>query len=627
MTFPLSKTPQISKRPIKAPVRVSFRLAAFSVLCATIAILSGSAAGSAQEPPIRFIDQGNQWTPELRALYYTQDQGSQLIPLVWLKALKQPNGRAFTEDALARYGYLSNPYQTNDTGLPAGFSVANSQQGPMVGVTCAACHTREIVAQGAPIRIDGGPALADFQSFLVDLDAAVQAVLVDDDTFKAFAASALGAEAAKPEAVKALHDAVSLWSRRFHAIVSRSVPKDKPWGPGRLDAISMIYNRLNGLDLGPAPTFMLPDNMAIADAPTRYPFLWNAGKQDKTQWGGWAANGNDSLALARNLGQVMGVFAAFHPDPKTATTPLDRDYLSANSANITGLATVEDVLTRLGPPVWPFPVSKELAERGWEIFNRPASEGGCAECHGIAEGEARPPSPQTWRTVLADAGTDLRQWQIVLRSAKTGALQGAEVQGVVGPLKETDLSLNILKAAVTGTLFQLQAAQAVQAAAAQAPHPDSMTKDATTPHQTADAPSPVMAMTHKDMVMAMRAPEATTKTEEAAPAQQAAAPGTFVYEARVLQGIWAAAPYLHNGSVPTLAELLKPAAERVKQFKVGPAYDTHSVGLASEQRTAFTLTTTGCEDRNSGNSNCGHEYGTQLSPEDKGALLEYLKTL
>ena len=50
-----------------------------------------------------------------------------------------------------------------------------------------------------------------------------------------------------------------------------------------------------------------------------------------------------------------------------------------------------------------------------------------------------------------------------------------------------------------------------------------------------------------------------------------------------MQGIWAAAPYLHNGSVPTLAELLKPPAQRVKQFKIGPAYDTVNVGLAIEQ--------------------------------------------
>jgi hypothetical protein len=95
-----------------------------------------------------------------------------------------------------------------------------------------------------------------------------------------------------------------------------------------------------------------------------------------------------------------------------------------------------------------------------------------------------------------------------------------------------------------------------------------------------------------------------------------------------MQGIWAAAPYLHNGSVPTLAELLKPASERVKAFKIGSNYDTVNVGLAVEQtQFNYTLTTTDCSDRNSGNSRCGHEFGTQLTPEEKKALLEYLKTL
>ena len=95
-----------------------------------------------------------------------------------------------------------------------------------------------------------------------------------------------------------------------------------------------------------------------------------------------------------------------------------------------------------------------------------------------------------------------------------------------------------------------------------------------------------------------------------------------------MQGIWAAAPYLHNGSVPTLAELLKPPAQRVKQFKIGPAYDIINVGLAVEQ-TAFNqaLTTTDCSNLNSGNSNCGHDFGTTLPDSDKKALLEYLKTL
>ena len=106
-----------------------------------------------------------------------------------------------------------------------------------------------------------------------------------------------------------------------------------------------------------------------------------------------------------------------------------------------------------------------------------------------------------------------------------------------------------------------------------------------------------------------------------------ASPAKGSYESRVMQGIWATAPYLHNGSVPTLAELLKPAAQRVKSFKIGSAYDTVNIGLAVEQaQFDYTLTTTDCSDRNSGNSNCGHEFGTQLTDQEKKALLEYLKT-
>jgi hypothetical protein len=102
----------------------------------------------------------------------------------------------------------------------------------------------------------------------------------------------------------------------------------------------------------------------------------------------------------------------------------------------------------------------------------------------------------------------------------------------------------------------------------------------------------------------------------------------IAYESRVLEGIWATAPYLHNGSVPTLADLLKPVLERPATFRVGPAYDPVNLGLAIEQtKFDFTLKTTDCSDQHSGNSRCGHEYGTQLTPSEKKSLLEYLKTL
>ena len=103
----------------------------------------------------------------------------------------------------------------------------------------------------------------------------------------------------------ALLAAVKEWYEPYHTLIERALPKDT-WGPARLDAVSMIFNRLTGLDIGTAPPYLIPDNIKAADAPVRYPFLWNAARQNKTQWLGFAANGNDLLGLARNVGEVYG---------------------------------------------------------------------------------------------------------------------------------------------------------------------------------------------------------------------------------------------------------------------------------------------------------------------------------
>ena len=64
------------------------------------------------------------------------------------------------------------------------------------------------------------------------------------------------------------------------------------------------------------------------------------------------------------------------------------------------------------------------------------------------------------------------------------------------------------------------------------------------------------------------------------------------------------------------------------KFKIGQAYDTANVGLAVDQaQFNYELQTTDCADLNSGNSRCGHEYGTTLPAAEKKALLEYLKQL
>jgi hypothetical protein len=101
-----------------------------------------------------------------------------------------------------------------------------------------------------------------------------------------------------------------------------------------------------------------------------------------------------------------------------------------------------------------------------------------------------------------------------------------------------------------------------------------------------------------------------------------------------LDGLWLRAPYLHNGSVPTLYDLLKPASERPHQFYRGyDVYDPINVGFVSnvprEGRKQYFLFQTHTPDGRPipGNSNQGHEYGTRLSEQERRQLLEYLKTL
>ena len=100
--------------------------------------------------------------------------------------------------------------------------------------------------------------------------------------------------------------------------------------------------------------------------------------------------------------------------------------------------------------------------------------------------------------------------------------------------------------------------------------------------------------------------------------------GTGKYAGRPLTATWAAAPYLHNDSVPTLYHLLQPAAKRPVTFRRGGRdYDPVAVGFREPppDRDAFVFDT-----RLSGNRNIGHEYGTDLVEPDRLDLLEYLKT-
>jgi mono/diheme cytochrome c family protein len=99
------------------------------------------------------------------------------------------------------------------------------------------------------------------------------------------------------------------------------------------------------------------------------------------------------------------------------------------------------------------------------------------------------------------------------------------------------------------------------------------------------------------------------------------------YASVPLEGLWLRGPYLHNGSVPTLADLLQPVDQRPRQFWRG--YDVINrdrVGFDSFSAEAQRVGTV-FDVSKPGNSNAGHTYGTTLPDDQKRALLEYLKTL
>ena len=103
------------------------------------------------------------------------------------------------------------------------------------------------------------------------------------------------------------------------------------------------------------------------------------------------------------------------------------------------------------------------------------------------------------------------------------------------------------------------------------------------------------------------------------------------YKANPAEGMWANAPYLHNGSVPNLYELLLPASQRSKQFYLGREFDPLRVGVDTSAKSGgFLFDTTLL-----GNSNAGHSFengsgqgiiGRLLSDNERWAIVEYLKS-
>ena len=521
-------------------------------------VSSSSSIGSAVA-----VNQGGAWNPTNQAAFYTTDQGSRIMPYQWAKALKLPNGQSFLSQLTSAYGYIPSPVsQSNPEGLPVGFLVANpGTNDQALSITCAACHTRQIQVGGVHLRIDGGPTFANLYALFQGIDLAVGNTLANAEAFDAF-------QAAMQVPAATLRTQLSTWYTPYNTLMSKALPAT-PWGIGRADAVGMIQNRLAGLDLGPlANSHIIASNIAVAAQPVRYPFIWNSGKQDFTQWAGTNANGSSSYALSRNSGEVIGVFGIFYPQADAAVSG-GVDFLAQNSIKYSNLQNIQELVNQIGPPQWPWPVDNALVFQGKALYEK-----NCTSCHGIKQGQPRPGNPDTWATPVQNVQTDSSYYNnFRISTTSSGVLTGINIPFSTNVVPASGaFAINLVTAANEGALVQQIPA----------------------------------------INLSIKPPASPTGS----------------YESKVLQGVWASAPYLHNGSVPTLAALLTPAAARPISFQVGPVYDIVNVGLAVEQPngSAAVRVTTDCSTME-GNSRCGHEFGTWLTQDEKTALIEYLKTL
>jgi hypothetical protein len=493
-------------------------------------------------------------------------------------------------------------------------------------MNCAACHTGELTYQSQRFRIEGAPALADFQGLMRSLTRAMTNTRSDPAKWQRFTGKVLGADAADPASASLLDTAFTrllAWQTQIDQV------NDTPlqYGYGRLDAFGNIYNKV----LLRVQANTQPRNPS--DAPVSYPFLWNIAQHDKVQWNGSAPNlpfpSLDVGALGRNVGEVTGVFA---------DVTVRRFGTAAQgyptSADLRHLIAIEQQLATLKPPVWPkeFPaIDADRWQAGKTLFDAK-----CAGCHAPLRRddlETRITAKMTPLKGRDAIGTD--PWMACnayTYNGSTGLLAGSiekpfplRVYGATAPVSD------MLGTIVIGSIWNRGPSLVDNLGPKlQQLKPFDLKQVATINVllEQAIAANDVSGRDDLPPDRAARLKLCMNQTSDA-----------LAYKGRPLTGVWATGPFLHNGSVPTLYDLLLPPAQRPTRFSVGTReFDPERVGLVYENSSAryqtdrakaentFVFMVTDGDRAIPGNSNLGHDYGNAaFSDADRWALVEYLK--
>ncbi len=636
---------------------------------------------------ITYLDQG--WDNDDSMWFYYITQGSNLVPYDFFLELEQANStELFRSDAnILAYRYLPQvESELNPDGLPVGMARDSFEGKNYMGFTCAACHTTQLNYKGKGIRIDGGPAMADMENFMDGLATALETTRDQQDKFERFAKAVIDrGEYANEEKIR---EDLDLFARRIRSYVIINKPRSNTnpltsYGYARLDAFGRIFNRVSEHVLTPEslsdalrrvlkkekfkeveaalePVFKAKDRSHLldkvitevekqklmtfkelialrneifnpADAPVSYPFLWDIPQHDFVQWNGVV--GNSTIGpMGRNAGQVIGVFGTLNwaeEDSISLSSFLSGQGLSGehirfdSSINIRNLRRVETHLRKLHSPQWPQDILPEidwtLADKGKLIFDRY-----CEACHERIKRDDPNRRIVAFMSSLKDVGTDEKMARnSVAAVGYSGIVKGKYVG--VGGLGNILLER---KAPLAALLTKTTASVIVT------PDPDKYTVQR-------------WAERLFDLLWTIADNEVKTSIKKGSyePATTAKPlEDLLAYKGRSLNGIWATAPYLHNGSIPTLYHLLLPKQRpddpedgeyRPNEFMVGSrAFNPDLVGFEYEGYEGFRYDTSIY-----GNGNQGHEYAAGRTPLPNGEylpplneterkqLLEYLKSL
>ncbi len=655
-----------------------------------IAISEGAYAESYEIP--EYLDQG--WDANDSLWFYNTTQGSALLPYDFFLVLEQADSEQLfrSNKNIDKFRYLPQAKTFfNPDALPVGFAKETYQGKDYMGFTCAACHTGQINYRGKAIRIDGGPAMADMVTFLTELQKAMEAAR-EDPKWQGFVGNVLELDNdydSEEDVKKDLEKwtaAIGLYNTINHSNVK--------YGHARLDAFGRIYNRvlqhvinkeqvatllaqtriptasgdryllteaqIDKVLEGVGVTIILDNDFAKIvkrlrseepgypglslkeflyvrnqifnrpDAPVSYPFLWDIAQSDYVQWNGLASN---ALAgpLGRNAGEVIGVFAILDWKVDDSwfgmSAWLRRFSLSAlvtgqrnkrevidfdSSVDLFNLKRLERHLRDLKSPLWPEHLLGKIdrekkAASGQLIYARL-----CQSCHEIIDRD--------------DADRKIVAKMLRIGKARTDpamAENGAEYEGMSGNFKHTYQSVGVGKVLIEERAPVVEILTAATTGVVVTPDPDKWF-----PRRWAEWVYTLASSIFDNDI------KASIKRGQYDPDTTANPHASLLsYKARSLNGIWATAPYLHNGSVPSLYDLLLPVKRdgdpegskyRPSKFFVGKReFDPVKVGFESDGPDGFRFTTI-----QRGNKNTGHEYGAgSLSETERWELIEYLKTL